>query len=54
MAAVTLELTRASFPDVVTIIIGLVSLVLLIRFKLSSTWLIAAGAMVGLVKWLGG
>ncbi len=54
MAAVTLELTRASFPDVVTIVVGLVSLVLLVRFKVNSTWLIAAGAMIGLVRWLGG
>lgn len=50
MAAVTLELSRASFPDVVTIVVGLVSLVLLIRFKVNSTWLIAGGAGLGLLS----
>ncbi len=54
MAAVTIELSRASFPDALTIIVGLASLALLVRFKLNSTWLIAAGAVIGLIRWLGG
>lgn len=50
MAAVTIELSRASFPDALTIIVGLASLALLVRFRLNSTWLIAAGAVIGLVS----
>jgi chromate transporter len=49
MAAVTWQLGRASLFDVVTIGIALASLVLLIRFKINSTWLIAGGAAIGLL-----
>jgi chromate transporter len=48
MAAVTVELGRASLVDPLTIGMGLVSLVLLWRTKINSTWLIAAGAVIGL------
>ncbi|HWR66742.1 MAG TPA: chromate efflux transporter [Bellilinea sp.] len=47
MAAVTWRLGRASMIDPVTIVIALVSLVLLLRFKVNSTWLIVGGALVG-------
>jgi len=49
MAAVTWQLGRASLTDPFTILIALVSLGLLIRFKVNSTWLIAAGAMAGVL-----
>jgi chromate transporter len=49
MAAVTWQLGRASLTGPLTILIALVSLVLLIRFKINSTWLIATGALIGLL-----
>ena len=50
MAGVTLELTRTALVDPLTVGILLVSLVLLIRFRLNSTWLIAGGAALGLLS----
>jgi chromate transporter len=50
MAAVTWQLGRASLTDPLTISIALISLVLLIRFKVNSTWLIVGGALIGLVS----
>ena len=47
MAAVTWQLGRASLIDPLTIVAALLSFVLLLRYKLNSTWLIAAGALVG-------
>ncbi len=47
MTAVTIELAQASLIDWPTIVIAAVSLVLLLRFKLNSTWLIAGGALAG-------
>jgi chromate transporter len=52
MAAVTWQLARASFVDLPTIAIGLVSAVLLIRFKVNSIWLVPGGATIGLVNML--
>lgn len=50
MAAVTWQLGRASLVDVLTIGIALLSLGLLIRFKVNSTWLIFGGAVTGILK----
>jgi chromate transporter len=50
MAAVTWQLGRASLTGPLTIIIALFSFVLLIRFKVNSTWLIAAGGFIGLLS----
>ena len=49
MGAVTVDLGRASLINIPTIIIALVSTVLLMRFKINSTWLIFGGAMIGLL-----
>ena len=49
MAAVTVELGQASLIDWPTIAIAVLSLALLLRFKLNSTWLIAGGAIAGFV-----
>ncbi|MFH1184877.1 MAG: chromate efflux transporter [Chloroflexota bacterium] len=49
MAAVTWQLGRASLVDIPTILIALVSLGVLIRFKVNSTWLIVGGAALGLL-----
>jgi len=49
MAAVTWQIGRASLVDPLTIAIALLSLVLLLRFKISSTWLIGGGAILGIL-----
>lgn len=50
MAAVTWQLGNASLIDPLTILIALASLILLIRFKVNSTWLILGGALIGLLS----
>jgi chromate transporter len=49
MAAVSVQLARASVRDVSTALIALASLALLVRFRVNSTWLVLGGAIVGLV-----
>ena len=49
MAAVTWTLGRNSLVDPFTVIIGMISLGLILRFKVNSTWLIAGGAAAGLL-----
>jgi len=49
MAVVTFQLGQASLVDLPTILIALISLGLLLRFKVNSTWLIAGGALAGLI-----
>ena len=50
MAGVTWQLGRASLIDPFTILIALISLGLFVRFKVSSTWLIVGGAIIGLLS----
>jgi chromate transporter len=49
MAAVNWQIGGASLVDPLTVTVALVSLILLLRFKVNSTWLIAGGALVGLL-----
>ena len=49
MAAVTFELGIASLIDIQTILIALISLGLLLRFKINPTWLVVGGALAGLL-----
>ncbi|MCS6826056.1 MAG: chromate transporter [Caldilinea sp.] len=54
MAAVTVELSRASLIDPLTIGIAAVSTGLLLRYKINSTWLVLGGATLGLLSgWVG-
>ena len=48
MAAVTWELGRAALVDVVTVLLALLALAALLRFKINSAWLVMGGAVVGL------
>ena len=50
MAAVTWQLGRSSIVDPLAAAMGLVSLLILIRFKLTSTWLVLGGACMGLTR----
>ena len=53
MAAVTWQLARAALVDWLTVVIGLVSAVALIRFRVNSVWLVVGGGLLGLVyQWL--
>ncbi len=47
MAAVTIQLGQASLVDLPTLLIGVLALVLLIRYRLNATWLVAGGALLG-------
>jgi chromate transporter len=49
MAGVTLQLARETVVDPFAVLIGIVALVLLLRFKANSAGLVVAGAAVGLV-----
>jgi len=51
MAAVTVTLAREALVSVLALGVAVASLVLLLRFRASPTFLIAA---VGLIAWLGG
>jgi chromate transporter len=50
MAVVTLQLGRAALVDLTAVVLAAASAVLLVRFKLNSTWLIAGGALVGVLS----
>jgi chromate transporter len=50
MAGVTWQLGRSSIVDPLTALIAMAALVLLMRFKVNSTWLIAGGALIGLLS----
>jgi chromate transporter len=47
VVGVTVGLGRASLIDPLTIALAVLSLVILLRFKINSTWLILGGALVG-------
>jgi chromate transporter len=49
MASVALALGRTTLVDGWTWAIGLVSVALLVRFRLNATWLILIGAGLGLL-----
>src|SRR5262249_20866235 len=49
MAVVTWRLGRAALVDWTTVAMLVVSLILLIRFRINSAWLVPAGAVFGLV-----
>ena len=49
MTAVTWQLGRAALIDPLTVTLALVALVLLLQFRVNSTWLILGGALTGLL-----
>jgi chromate transporter len=49
MAEVSWQLGRASLVDVVTAVLAVASVLALFRFRLTSAWLVLAGAVVGLI-----
>lgn len=49
MAGVTWELGRAGVVDIFTIVLAIISLVLVLRFKVNSVWLILSGGVLGVI-----
>ena len=49
MAVVMVQLARAAFVDCATIAIGIAAAVLLLRYKLNTTWLILGSMAVGML-----
>jgi chromate transporter len=49
MAVVTAQLGRAALVDLATVSLAIAATVLLVRFKLNSTWLVLGGALAGLL-----
>jgi chromate transporter len=49
MGGVTYQLGRAALINVPTVIVALASLVLLVRWKVNSAWLVLAAAAYGIV-----
>ncbi len=47
MAAVTVDLARHAIVDPLTALLAVLAAVLLLRFRVNSTWLIAGGAAIG-------
>jgi chromate transporter len=52
MAGVTVQLAIGSFRSILAVAIGLVSALLLFRFKVSSMWLVGGAAVVGIIAGL--
>lgn len=48
IVVVAAQLARAAVVDVTTALIGLTAAIVLLRFKLNSTWLVLGGAAVGI------
>jgi chromate transporter len=50
MAAVSYQLGRSAIVDVLTVVLGAASAVLLLRFRVNSAWLVLGGALAGIVS----
>jgi chromate transporter len=48
MAGVTVQLARTAFVDIATVLFAVGALVVLLRFKVNSGWVVLAGAVLGL------
>ncbi len=50
MAVVTWQLGRAAIVDWLTAVLAVAAALALLRWRVNSAWLVAAGAAVGLVR----
>jgi chromate transporter len=50
MAVVSWQLARASVVDIKTAALAIISLILLLRFRLNSAWLVLGGAIFGILS----
>ena len=54
MAVVTWQLGRAAIHDMLTALLAIISAVVLLLFQINATWLVIAGAAIGLIStWIG-
>jgi chromate transporter len=49
MTLVTWQLARSALVDPLTIVLAMASAALLLRFRVSSVWLVAGGAIAGVL-----
>jgi chromate transporter len=54
MTGVTLELARAAVVGIWTAALAVIALVVVLRFKINSAWLVLGGGVAGLLLWRGG
>jgi chromate transporter len=54
MTGVTLELARAAVVGIWTAALAVIALVVVLRFKINSAWLVSGGGVAGLLLWRGG
>jgi chromate transporter len=52
MGVVTWQLCRSAIVDLATTLVALASVILLLGFRVNSTWLIGAGAGLGMLLWV--
>jgi len=50
MAAITFQLGQTSLTDLLTMVLAIVSCILLFATKINSTWILLAGAAIGLIS----
>jgi chromate transporter len=50
MAAVAVQLARDAIKDLLTVALAVISSVVLVRFRVNTTWLLLAGAVIGLAS----
>lgn len=51
LAVVSFTLTRAALVDFLTIALAITTLAILLRWRINSAWLVAAGALIGILKY---
>jgi hypothetical protein len=54
MAAAAVRLADSAFTDALAVVTGAVALVVLLRFRPNTIWLVAGGALVGVGRILAG
>jgi chromate transporter len=52
MGFVTYELGTAALVDALTVLVAAASALLLIRFRINFAWLVLAGAVIGLLRFV--
>jgi 4-amino-4-deoxy-L-arabinose transferase-like glycosyltransferase len=52
LAAVSVQLASTAFPDAFTVAIAVLALAVLLRWQPNASWLVLAGALVGLAHGL--
>ena len=51
MAVVTWPLARSAIHDVLTAVLAVAAGILLLRYRVNSSWLVLGGALAGMIAW---